>query len=216
MLDRLKNRINTLSDIYSSGDFYPEVFQAKQEFFNLSGTVHDTDPDYDQRMHMFMNWYLFDRKISFLLMSPIDHYIRQQKSTQNEQDRLIDASLAHSIHSIFSFCGFTWFSKKIVVCDLFTKKRYKIHDSLLSKAFARGDIFEARLLTHEGLFYFADGLCFHPVEMKSFIVNEIKKIKHHNKEDHLQLLLKLAQMKLKHQYFAHIDVRHIYENHSKF
>jgi hypothetical protein len=52
--------------------------------------------------------------------------------------------------------------------------------------------------------------------MRSFITGEIKKIRFQEKSRHLKLILQLAQMKLKHQRFSHIDVKHIYGFQSKF
>ncbi len=203
-------------EIYTTGEFYPEVFKAKQEFFDQSGTVHDDDIEFEQRMSLFMDWYLFDRLIPSLGMPPISHYIRQNQTDFSETEKTLVNDLSHSIHSIFVFRGTTIFGKKLVVQDLFTKKKYKVIDLRLKHAFARGDIFEARLFSHEGKNYFSQGFCFHPVEMKSFIFNEVKKIRFQDRDRHLQLILQLAQMKLKHQRFSHIDVKHIYGFDSKF
>jgi hypothetical protein len=216
MADDLQKKLSALMEIYTTGEFYPEVFKAKQEFFDQSGTVHDDDVEFEQRMSLFMDWYLFDRQIPSLGMPPITHYIRQNQIDFSEEEKQLLDNLAHSIHSVFVFKGTTIFGKKLVVQDLFSKKKYKVVDPRLSQAFARGDIFEARLFQHDGKFFFSQGFCFHPVEMKSFIFNEIKKIRFQDRERHLQLILQLAQMKLKHQRFAHIDVKHIYGFDSKF
>jgi hypothetical protein len=216
MPEILENKLNTLIDTYTTGEFYPEAFKAKQEFFEQAGTVYDDDTEYDQRMSLFMDWYIFDRQIPSLNMPPILHFIRQNQSQMNETDKQIFENLSHSIHSIFIFKGNTFFGKKIVVQDLFSRKTYKVMEPKMKQAFSRGDVFEGRLFPHNGQFHFSLGFCFHPVEMKSFIANEIKKIRFQDRDRHLQLILQFAQMKLKHQRFAHIDVKHIYGFDSKF
>lgn len=216
MSENLQKKLSALMEIYTTGEFYPEVFKAKQEFFDQSGTVHDDDSEFEQRMSLFMDWYLFDRQIPSLGMPPITHYIRQNQVDFNEAEKQLVDNLSHSIHSIFSFRGTSIFGKKLVLQDLFTRKKYKVVDPRLKHAFARGDIFEARLFPHEGKHFFSQGFCFHPVEMKSFIFGEIKKIRFQDRDRHLQLILQLAQMKLKHQRFSHIDVKHIYGFNSKF
>ncbi len=216
MSENLQNKLSALMEIYTTGEFYPEVFKAKQEFFDQSGTVHDDDTEFEQRMSLFMDWYLFDRQIPSLGMAPITHYIRQNQHEFSEPEKQLAEDLSHSIHSIFYFRGTSFFGKKLVLQDLFSKKKYKVVDPRLKHAFARGDIFEARLFPHDGKHFFSQGFCFHPVEMKSFIFNEVKKIRFQDRERHLQLILQLAQMKLKHQRFAHIDVKHIYGFDSKF
>jgi hypothetical protein len=154
--------------------------------------------------------------IPSLSMPPITHYIRQNQFDFSENEKMIVDNLAHSIHSIFIFRGNSLFGKRLVIQDLFTRKKYKVVETRLKHAFARGDIFEARLFPFEGKHYFSQGFCFHPVEMKSFISGEIKKIRFQDRDRHLQLILQFAQMKLKHMRFSHIDVKHIYGFNSKF
>ena len=216
MPESLVSKLNQLLETYTTGEFYPEAFKAKQEFFEQSGTVHDDDAEFEQRMNLFMDWYLFDREIPSLSMPPISHYIRQNQMSFNEEEKQALEDLSHSIHSIFVFKGSSWFGKKLVVQDLFTQRIHKVVEPRLKQAFSRGDVFEGRIFPHGGKFYFSEGFCFHPVEMKSFIANEIKKIRYQDRDRHLNLILQFAQMKLKHQRFAHIDVKHIYGFDSKF
>ena len=216
MAEDLQKKLNTLMEIYTTGEFYPEVFKAKQEFFDQAGTVYDDDPEFEQRMSLFIDWYIFDRFIPSLGIPPITHYIRQNQMDFSESEKHMVDNLAHSIHSIFTFRGFSLIGKKLIIQDLFSKKKYKVIEPRLNQAFARGDIFEGRLFPHDGKHFFSQGFCFHPVEMRSFIQNEIKKIRFQDRERHLQLILQFAQMKLKHQRFSHIDVKHIYGFDSKF
>jgi hypothetical protein len=216
MPESLQLILNQLMETYTTGEFYPEAFKAKQEFFDQSGTVHDDDPEFEQRMSLFMDWYLFDRSIPSLGMPPITHFIRQNQSGMSSPEKQSFEDLSHSIHSIFVFKGSSWFGKKLIVQDLFSRKKFKVMEPKLKQAFSRGDVFEGRIFFHSGKYYFSEGFCFHPVEMKSFIANEIKKIRFQNRDRHLRLILQFAQMKLKHQRFSHIDVKHIYGFDSKF
>ena len=216
MSENLQKKLNTLMELYTTGEFYPEVFKAKQEFFDQSGTVHDDDIEFEQRMSLFMDWYLFDRQIPSLGVPPITHYIQQHQHDFSEAEKQLVEDLSRSVHAVFIFRGTSLFGKKLILQDLFTKKKYKVIDPRLTHAFARGDLFETRLFPNEGKFFFSQGFCFHPVEMKSFILSEIKKIRFQGRQHHLQLILQLSQMKLKHLRFSHIDVKHIYGFNSKF
>ena len=89
-------------------------------------------------------------------------------------------------------------------------------DSEINKGFSRGDIFEARLIPFKGIFEFSRGFCFHAVEMTRFIMSEIRKVRYQDKSQQTKLILQLAQMKLKHMRFQHIDIRHIYSFTSRF
>jgi hypothetical protein len=111
---------------------------------------------------------------------------------------------------------FTWNKKGLVITDLFSNKKIKVIDSEINQGFSRGDIFEARVIPFRGGYEFSRGFCFHPVEMESFILSEIKKVRFQDKYRQTKLILQLASMKLKHLRFQHIDIRHIYTLESKF
>jgi hypothetical protein len=117
---------------------------------------------------------------------------------------------------VFRLKRFTWNRKGLVVHDLFSNKNTVVTDAEVNRGFARGDIFEARIIPFKGGFEFSRGFCFHPVEMKSFIMNEIKKVRFQDKRRQTKLILQLSAMKLKHLRFQHIDIRHIYTFQSKF
>ena len=177
----MQTKVEPVVREFTTGEYYPEVYQAKQEFFERAGVVHDDDAEFEQRMNLFMDWYLFDRDLPGVDLPPIRYYVRQHQADFTPEDKQIFEDL-----------------------------------SKLKRAFSRGDIFEGRIFPHDGKWHFAQGFCFHPIEMKSFIVNEIKKIRFQDRSRHLKLILQLAQMKLKHQRFSHIDVKHIYGFNSKF
>jgi hypothetical protein len=216
MLESLQEKLEPIIREFTTGDFYPEVFRAKQEFFERAGTVYDDDAEFEQRMNLFMDWYLFDRDLPSVNLPPIRYYVRQHQSQFSPEEKKIFEDLSSSIHSLFLLKRFTWFKKYLVIQDLFSRKKYVVIDPKLKQAFSKGDIFEGRIFPNQNAWHFARGFCFHPIEIRPFIVNEIKKIRFQDRSRHLKLILQLAQMKLKHQRFAHIDVKHIYGFNSKF
>lgn len=216
MTESMQAKLEPVVKDFTTGDYYPEVYRAKQEFFERAGTVYEDDAEYEQRMNLFMDWYLFDRDLPGVDLPPIRYYIRLHQQQFSDADKGVYQNLSSSIHSVFLLARKTWFKKDLVIQDLFSRKRYVVNDPKLKHAFSTGDIFEGRIFPNEGKWHFAQGFCFHPVEMKSFILTEIKKIRNQDRSRHMKLILQLAQMKLKHQRFAHIDVKHIYQFDSKF
>lgn len=213
----MQEKVSPVVREFTTGEYYPEVFRAKEEFFERAGVVHEDDSEYEQRMNLFMDWYLFDRDLPGVDLPPIRYYVRQHQNEFSPEDKQTFEDLSTSIHSLFLLKRFSWFGKnQLVIQDLFSRKNYTVIDPRLKQAFSRGDIFEGRIFPHDGKWHFAQGFCFHPIEMRSFIVGEIKKIRFQDRSRHLKLILQLAQMKLKHQRYSHIDVKHIYEFNSKF
>ncbi len=201
---------------FTSGEYYREVYNAKQEFFEKAGIVYEDDPEFEQRMCLFMDWYLFDRDLPGVDLPPIKYYFRKNRDRFSNEELNIYRDFCSTIHSIFRLKRFTLFLKNLVVEDLFSGQVYSVSDVDINRGFARRDIFEARILPFKGGLEFSRGFCFHPIDMEAFILGEIKKVRFQEKARHTKLILQLSAMKLKHLRYNHIDIRHIYTFESKF
>jgi hypothetical protein len=201
---------------FTTGDYYREVYNAKQEYFDKTGVVYEDDVEFEQRMSIFMDWYLFDRDLPGVDLPPIKYFFRRNKGSFSNEELNIYRDFCSTIHSIFRLKRLTWNKKGLVVLDLFSNKTHTVTDAELNVGFARGDIFETRIIPFKGGYEFSRGFCFHPVEMESFIMGEIKKVRFQDKNRQTKLILQLSAMKLKHLRFQHIDIRHIYTFNSKF
>ena len=201
---------------FTTGEYYPEVYQAKQEYFDKAGIIYEDDEEFEQRMCIFVDWYLFDRDLPGKDLPPVKYYFRKNKDRFTNEELGIYKDLCSTVHSIFRLKRFSWNKSSLVILDLFSNKSYKVSDPMINRGFSRGDIFETRVIPFKGGYEFTKGFCFHPSEMESFILGEIKKIRFQEKSRQTRLILQLAAMKLKHRRFQHIDVGHIYTFDSKF
>lgn len=202
--------LDPIVEEFSSGEYYREVFNAKKEYFEKAGIIYEDDPEYDQRMSIFMDWYLFDRDLPGVDLPPMKYHFRKNKDQMSSEDQKIFGGFCETIHSIFLMKGTPWFGDGMRVFDLFSKRTYTVHEPDIYQGFTRGDLFEARLIPFDGKYEFSKGFCFHPREMKSFVLGEIKKVRNQDRSRKTKLILQLSQMKLKHMRFPHIDVEHIY------
>ena len=201
---------------FTTGEYYREVYTAKQEYFDKAGVVYEDDPEFEQRMCIFMDWYLFERDLPGVDLPPMKYYFRKNKDRFSNEELNIYKDFCSTIHSLFRLKRMTWSRTNLVVVDLFSNKTYTVSDSEINRGFSRGDIFEARIIPFRGGFEFSRGFCFHPIDMESFILNEIKKVRYQDKSRQTKLILQLAAMKLKHLRFSHIEIKHIYTFDSKF
>ena len=203
-------------ETYTTGEWYPEVFKAKEEFFQKAGMVHEDDLEFESRMSLFMDWYLFDRNLPGIDLPPVRIYFQEHFDSMEEESRRIFEDLCETQHSLFRLKRFTFGKKNLIIEDLFTGKSIRVEDPHIQHGFNKGDVFEARLVRFKDKIEFSNGFCFHPREMEGFILSEIKKIRHQDTQKHQKLIFQLASMKLKHARFQHIDVKHIYSFESKF
>ncbi len=201
---------------FTTGEYYREVYNAKLEYFDKAGIVYEDDVEFEQRMCIFMDWYIFDRDLPGIDLPPIKYYFRKNKESFSSEELNIYRDFCSTIHSVFRLKRFTWNRKGFVILDLFSNKKHTVTDTEITRGFARGDLFESRIIPFKNNFEFSRGFCFHPTDMQSFILGEVKKVRFQDKNRQTKLILQLAAMKLKHLRFPHIDVRHIYKFESRF
>lgn len=215
-VSQIQRYLDPIVEEFTTGEYYREVYAAKQEFFEKAGIVYEDDPEYEQRMSIFMDWYIFDRDLPGVDLSPIKLYFRKNRENFGTEELTIYRDFCTTVHSIFILTGRPWFGSGLKVEDLFSKKDYVVIETDIHQGFTRGDLFEARLVPFKGKYEFSKGFCFHPIEMKSFILNEVKKVRYQDKTRQTKLILQLSAMKLRHLRFQHIDVKHIYSFDSRF
>lgn len=206
--------IEKLVSEYTAGDYFREVYEAKKDFFANLGVINEEDSDFENQMDIFMGWFLFDRPLQNYDLAPVQLYYRRNQTSLTEAELSAFHALTETQHSIFELLKIS--DKGLVLRDLSNKNKLEVIESPYKVGFSRGDIFESRLIPHKGKYCFASGFCFHPKDAVKFIEEQMKKIR---KEDHSQrtkTLLKLNQMKYKHQRFPHIDAAHIYTLTPKF
>ena len=208
--------IDPVIEEFTTGDYYREVYNARKEYFEKAGVVYEDDMEFEHRMCIFMDWYLFDRDLPGVDLPPIRYYFRRHKDGFSSEETNIYKDFCATIHSVFRVKRFTWIKKSCVVTDLFSTKSYKVNDPEVNMGFTKGDIFEARLIPFKGIHEYSRGFCFHPIEMESFILREIKKVRSQDKKIQIKLIHQLSAMKLKHLRFQHIDIAHIYRFDSRF
>lgn len=206
----LQKYLDPVIEMFTTGEYYQEVFAAKEEFFERAGVIFPDDPEYEQRMILFMDWYLFDRDIKGVDLSPTKLYFRKFKDELSQDSLAIYRDFCSTVHSIFRMKGNAFLQDGLKIEDLFSKQTYVVQPPEIAHGFNRGDIFEGRIIPFRGKFDFSPGFCFHPAEMESFILSEIKKVRTQDKTRQTKLMLQLSKMKLKHQRFPHLPVTEVY------
>src|SRR5512147_2478758 len=100
--------LEPIIETYTTGPYYSEVYKARQEYFEKAGIVFESDREFEQRMCIFMDWYLFDRDLPGVDLPPIKYFYRKHKDRFTSDDLNVYRDFCSTIHSVFRLKRFTW------------------------------------------------------------------------------------------------------------
>lgn len=129
-----------------------------------------------------------------------------------EELLLIEKMKIHR-HGIFEFLKVK--NGDVYIKDLLKNEKLVVKSSPWTTGFDSDELFEARLIPHDGNWIFTKGFCFHPVDAKKYILSEVKR---HRKDPDLNpedALLKLVKMRYKFERYRHVKIDMIYSDSSK-
>ncbi len=205
--------VDKLMTYYTGPEYRDEVVQAKKEFFEDAGLVGDETFHFEMRMSQFLDWYLFTRELSEAHIPPAHLAFEHPPFAIDEEERLSLQNLVRGRHSLFEFIKVK--GDNVYVRDLLENKKLYLEDSHVTKGFNADEIFEARVFPHEDNWIFGRGFCFHPAEAKSFILKEVKKVRHLDAVQKEALMFRLLKMRYKFEQYKHIRLDYIYTNDTK-
>jgi hypothetical protein len=214
MLEKMQKCVDRITNEFTAGDYYREVYEAKKTYFESLGVLSEDDPDFENQMDVFMGWYVFDRPLAQHDLPPALLFFRRSQSTLTTEELPLYEAIIKNVHSVFEMLKQK--GDLFSLRDLSTGNKFEVFDQHYKAGFSKGDIFEARLIPDAGRYLFAQGFCFHPKEAMKFIELQMKKIREEDVAQRTKLMLRLGQMKNKHKRFPHIDVQHIYTLTPKF
>lgn len=198
---------------FGVGPYNAEIEKAKYEFFAVSGSVHEDNVNYLERINLFLDWYVFDRKLDNDDLTPLAFFCEKHKASFTEEEKIFFEGMNNFVNSIFFVKSVN--KERVKVKDLFTGDVYKVCDNYVMNLVNKGDVFQGRLIPLKDKNIFSRGFCFHPQETIGYIKAEIKKIKNMGQVYHNAFMARLALMKLKTEEYSHVPVGHIYSEEPK-
>ena len=198
---------------FTSEDYLHEVAQAKREFFERSSVLDEENQQFELLMSQFLDWYLFTRPLSSNGYVPVDYALQSPDFKIAPSERKYFEYLAASQHSLFEFVQLH--GDDVHIKDLFTGFIRVLKNSSMTYGFNYDEIFDVRIIPCEDTWIFTKGFCFHPVEAKRFILNEVSKSINLTIDQKDALLLRLARMRHKLDQYKHIHFDHIYTNQTR-
>ena len=200
MDERLQKHIDQALNDYTTGIHYEALLEAKEEYFSLTGQVHEDDHDYENRMNSFSDWYVMQFISSKRTRTAIKDYL-----VQNNIDKSFCKAFLNVNHSLFEYLGEN-LKKQIVLKDILHDKKVVLIKDHQKLALLKDDIFIGRSITYDKLMHLMSGQCILPKETKPFLKKcskKIRRLKDQSMEE--TFLLKLEFLNSKRKRYRHLD-----------
>lgn len=210
-----ENVLDRLLTLYTSDQYADEIIQAKVEFFERSlPNIDEEATQFNLRMSQFLDWYIFTRKLSKVGLTPVEFALQDKNFPKADEDIELFKCFLNAKHSIYEFNKLK--DKDVYIRDLFTGEKLVIKNSDVTAGFNKDDLFSVRVIPYRDSYIFAKGFCFHPEEVRKYILKEAKAHKKATQEEREKLIIKLMRMRTKVDQYKHIPAKHIYSNEPAF
>lgn len=191
--------------LYTQGDHYDTLLEAKKEYFTITGQANDDDDDFEARMNSFNEWYVLQFISARGTRTVISDYL-----TKNQVEDLLAKSFTGVNYSLFEYVGKN-FRGLDTLYDMLHDKKITLPKGTVLPSIIKDDIFVGRVLTYENSNFLMNGLCVIPKEVRSILKKECKKVrKLKNPQEELKFLLKIESFKTKWIRYGHVDATKIF------
>lgn len=204
MLDIVHEHLDKVLSLYTQGDYFNDLKEAKDKYFSLTGKLDEDKDEFESRMNSFNDWYIFQYRQQDG-SKVIEEYIRN-----NKLDEEVSQALLNVNHSLFEFTK-TSFRKQIVLKDILHDEKIVLKKDHPTISLMEGDVFTGRVIKYKGEYYLLKGVCILPQGVKSILKKQSKKVRKLNSfSDELNFLLHLESLKTKAMHYSHIDPAKIF------
>jgi len=191
-----------------------EIVAAREEFFWKNGKVFEDDNFYNERMTLFLDYFIFVRPVSQLQKSgasktPFEAYC--ETPLPGEQHERMRGTVTGARYSLFEI-GKTS-DKTMIVFDLLNDQRHEIASraNQTFKILSRKDVFQGFLYQTPNKDAISLGTFFHDKETWGLIKKALKRQKKAKALDEPRFLAALAKIHLKSMRLKHVSPKRIYE-----
>src|SRR5215831_624897 len=170
MIHRLLDR---LAERYSEREHKLEAMRAREEYFDRAGKVFDDDAElFEGRMAAFLEWYVLERPLAGIGLTPIACAIEEGGGLPADERRAL-AALATSHHSVFEL--FETAGETLDIEDLIGGGRFAVRERRKPLGMAAGDVFEARLVWEGDTLIFGRTFLFHPPDAREVVLEWVER-----------------------------------------
>lgn len=205
----LQPQLEELVAFAGSEALMPELLKAKAAWFAMTGEIYEDDPLFEMRMAGFLDFYVFDWKLTDQGVTPAELFLRTG-NFRDPSDAPIFEGFLHTWHALFEVRKLG--SDTFRLRDLFTDKDADVFERRQLVGISKGDIIEARLLPMRDKLVLSKAFFFHPAVVRKALLAEIKRRRRTVAAfDTEQFIRALSRMQLKYERYRNIDPLQIYD-----
>jgi len=141
-----------------------EVRRARREFQDLTGKFEEDEPWFEQRMTLFLEWYVFDRPGPDGLV-PADRFLVEEGGRLDPAEREIFAGLTCTQRSLMRIDR--WQVALIEMTDMIGGASWSVRQQEPMEGLQRGDLIDARVVPYRDELQLVGACCSIPVSPAS-------------------------------------------------
>ena len=196
----IKEHLDKALSLYTSGDYYKILIEAKEEYFNKTGIAFEDDHDFESKMSSFNDWFL----LQFISKRFERPFIREYLETFQVTDD-VALCLLNINHSLFEYTGKS-FSGRHTLKDILHDKKVELAKDHEMPPMLKGDLAICRVVGYETNNYLLEGMTFIPKEVRPTLKKQSKIVrKKDDPQQEYEFLIELEKLKTKWQRYGHID-----------
>jgi hypothetical protein len=194
---------------YFSKDKFEQEFQkSREEFFENSSVLDESNPNYFVRIEQFLDWYFFSRPLNDFRLPPSHCVFMLPDLRWDPQEEDFAAALKEVKHSLFEVLKVK--KDEIQLQDLFFKNKWDVPLGAQAQLFSKNQIFDGRILVKGKETWLLHSKCFHSEEARTFLLAEIKKYQKDLDLDRERFLLVTLKMRYLFERYPHAKIEQIY------
>ena len=190
----------------------PWLLEARRTWFARVGEPHEEDKSYEHRMNGLLEHYLYDYRPDGASRT-IDLFLRDGAGDFTTDERAQVRELGRSLRALFEVRRIR--PGLMELDEVLGGARHEVVERRTVVALAKGDLFEARLLPHEGKLHFSAAFLYHPREVRRAILKEAKRLAEEappgQAPDGDEFLAQLSRMALRLERYRNVRVESIYD-----
>ena len=184
---------------FTSLSYHKTMVEAKEEYFNLTGLLHEDEEDYEIKMNAFNDWYM----LSYISQEG-GPFMKIYLEKNDLEDELYDVFMRCN-YSLFEYVGKN-FRGAYTFKDILHSTKVSLAKDHRPLSMLKHDLVIGRIIKYKNKFYFLNGMTFLPAEVRPLLAKESKKVRRAiDPHQEYEFLTGLEKMKTTYSRFGHVD-----------